>query len=107
MSLKNAANIGILALLLFLFPLRAQKVGLVLSGGGAAGLTHIGVLKALEENQIPVDYIAGTSVGAIIGAYYSIGYSPAEIEQIVKADFFQSVTRGDVPVKYSYLIKQR
>lgn len=86
---------------------RAQKVGLVLSGGGASGLTHIGVLKALEENNIPVDYITGTSIGSLIGAYYSIGYSPAEIEQIVKTTFFRSITRGDLPAKYEYLIKHR
>ena len=48
----------------------AQKVGLVLSGGGAKGLTHIGIIRALEENNIPIDYIAGTSMGAIIGSLY-------------------------------------
>ena len=46
----------------------AQKVGLVLSGGGAKGLTHIGIIRALEENNIPIDYITGTSMGAIIGS---------------------------------------
>lgn len=46
----------------------AQTVGLVLSGGGSKGLTHIGVIKALEENGIPIDYIGGTSMGAIIGS---------------------------------------
>ena len=86
---------------------KAQKVGLVLSGGGASGLCHIGVLKALEENGIPVDYVAGTSIGSLIGAYYAVGYSPAEIEEIVKTTFFQSITRGDLPAKYYYLIKQR
>lgn len=85
----------------------AQKIGLVLSGGGASGLSHIGVLKALEENDIPVDYIAGTSVGSIIGGYYAIGYSPAEIEEVVKTSFFQNITKGDLPAKYDYLIKQR
>ena len=57
----------------------AQKVGLVLSGGGAYGLAHIGVIKALEENNIPIDYIAGTSAGAIIGSMYAAGYSPEEM----------------------------
>ena len=47
--------------------LQAQKVGLVLSGGGAKGMTHIGIIRALEENNIPIDYITGTSMGAIIG----------------------------------------
>ena len=50
----------------------AQKVGLVLSGGGAKGLTHIGIIRALEENNIPIDYITGTSMGAIIGALYAM-----------------------------------
>ena len=87
--------------------LKAQKVGLVLSGGGASGLSHIGVIKALEENNIPVDYVTGTSIGALIGAYYSIGYSPMEIENIVKTSFFRGITRGDLPAKYEYLIKRR
>jgi len=59
------------------------KIGLALSGGGARGGAHIGVLKALEELQIPVDYIVGTSMGAIIGALYASGYSPDEIETII------------------------
>ena len=54
--------------LLNLLPVQAQKVGLVLSGGGAKGLTHIGIIRALEENNIPIDYITGTSMGAIIGS---------------------------------------
>ncbi|MBI2722205.1 MAG: patatin-like phospholipase family protein [Bacteroidetes bacterium] len=86
---------------------KAQKIGLVLSGGGASGLTHIGVLKALEENNIPIDYVAGTSIGSLIGGYYAIGYSPAEIEEIVRTAFFQSITKGDLPVKYEYMVKQR
>jgi NTE family protein len=56
--------------------LHAQKVGLVMSGGGASGIAHIGVLKALEENNIPVNCIAGTSIGSIIGGLYASGYSP-------------------------------
>ena len=59
------------------------KVGLVLSGGGAKGFAHIGVLKVLEENNIPIDYISGTSIGALIGLLYSAGYTVAEIEEIV------------------------
>ena len=87
--------------------LRSQKTGIVLSGGGASGLCHIGVLKALEDNHIPIDFICGTSIGGLIGAYYAIGYSPREIEEIVKTNFFQSMTRGDLPVKYEYMIKKR
>lgn len=59
------------------------KIGLALSGGGARGGAHIGVLRALEELDVPIDYIAGTSMGAIIGAMYSAGYSPDQIEEIV------------------------
>lgn len=59
------------------------KIGLVLSGGGARGFAHIGVLKVLEQNHIPVDYIGGASMGALIGALYSMGKTPEEIEQLV------------------------
>lgn len=66
-----------LSVCLLLLPLaQAQKVGLVLSGGGAKGMTHIGIIRALEENNIPIDYITGTSMGAIIGSLYAMGYSP-------------------------------
>lgn len=57
------------------------KIGLVLGGGGALGFAHIGVLKVLEEQQIPIDYIAGTSMGAIVAGMYASGMSPDEIEQ--------------------------
>jgi NTE family protein len=100
----------IVAVLLFCFSfytLSSQKVGLVLSGGGASGMCHVGVIKALEENGIHIDYICGTSVGAVIGAYYAVGYTPGEIEGFVKNYFFQSITRGDLPAKYEYMIKKR
>lgn len=70
-------------------PLAAQpddgriRVGLALSGGGARGGAHVGVLKALEELDVPIHCIAGTSMGAIIGGFYAAGYSPEEIEQIM------------------------
>ncbi len=78
----------------FLAPAQAQKVGLVLSGGGAKGLAHVGVLRQLEKNHIPIDYIVGTSMGAVIGGMYAAGYSPDEIEQIVLSPAFQSWTSG-------------
>ncbi|MDH5737790.1 MAG: patatin-like phospholipase family protein, partial [Gammaproteobacteria bacterium] len=59
-----------------------EKIGLVLSGGGARGLAHIGVLRALEEKQISISAIAGTSMGAVIGALYATGKSPDEIETL-------------------------
>lgn len=60
------------------------RVGLVLSGGGAKGIAHIGVLKVLEEEGIYVDYVGGTSMGGLIGGLYASGYSPAELEELVK-----------------------
>lgn len=69
-------------------PLYARKkVGLVLGGGGAKGVSHIGVLKVLEEAGIPIDYIAGTSMGAIVGGLYAIGYSATEIDSMVASHF--------------------
>lgn len=61
------------------------KVGLVLSGGGAKGAAHIGVLKYIEEAEIPIDYIAGTSMGAIVGGMYAMGYSADEILDLISA----------------------
>jgi NTE family protein len=85
--------------------LHAQKVGLVLSGGGAKGLAHIGVIQALEEHNIPVDYITGTSMGAIIGGMYASGYSPEEIEQIVTSKQFPKWANGEIDEKYIYYYK--
>ena len=65
-----------------------QKVAVVLSGGGAKGVVHIGFLKALEENDIPIDYITGTSMGAVIGGLYACGYSPLQIEELITSDEF-------------------
>ncbi len=64
-------------------PLSRPTVGLVLSGGGARGFAHIGVLKVLEENRVPVDYIGGASIGGLIGALYAMGKTPAEIEELI------------------------
>ena len=61
----------ILSLVMLAGVLNAQSVGLVLSGGGAKGITHIGIIQALEENGIPIDYVTGTSIGAIIGGLYA------------------------------------
>jgi NTE family protein len=80
----------------------AQKVALVLSGGGAKGLAHVGVLKALEENNIPIDYIVGTSMGGIVGALYAAGYSPAEIEYLVHTEAFQAWATGKPEQNYTY-----
>lgn len=99
-----------LFLLLFLVPASVclpQKVGLVLSGGGASGLAHIGVIKALEEDSIPIDYITGTSIGALIGAMYACGYSPAQMEQLALSDEFQNWAYGKIDDKYVYYFKKK
>jgi NTE family protein len=69
-----------------------MKLGIVLSGGGARGISHLGVLKALEEFHVKFDCISGTSVGALIGAFYSQGYAPEEIlNDILTSRFYRSV----------------
>jgi NTE family protein len=78
-----------------------------MSGGGASGLAHIGVLKALEENHIPVNCIAGTSIGSIIGGLYSSGYSPLEIEKMVKDQTFINLTKGEMSPKFGYFVRKR
>lgn len=85
---------------------QAQSVGLVLSGGGASGLAHVGVLKALEENAIPIDYITGSSIGALVGGLYAAGYSPAEIEALVTGEHFRKLIRGDIEDKYVYYFRK-
>jgi NTE family protein len=87
-------------------PLSAQKVGLVLSGGGAKGATHIGVIKALEEHHIPIDYITGTSIGAIIGSLYAVGYSPDEMLQLLLSDEFGYWQTGTIESDYIYFFKK-
>lgn len=84
------------------FSSNAQKVGLVLSGGGAKGLAHIAVIKALEENGIPIDYIAGTSMGAIVGGLYAAGYSTGEMEQLFKSEQFKFWSTGRIQEEYRY-----
>lgn len=83
-----------------------QKIGLVLSGGGATGLAHIGVLKALEENQIPIDYICGTSAGALVGSMYACGWTPKEMEAYVTSPSFQMMTLGLIPSGRRYLYRE-
>lgn len=93
----------ILSLIIFsASALFAQKVGLVLSGGGAKGIIHIGIIKALEENNIPIDYVAGTSMGAIIGGMYAMGYSPDEMIKLIKSNDFKHWSTGEVESEYKY-----
>ncbi|MDE6317645.1 MAG: patatin-like phospholipase family protein, partial [Muribaculaceae bacterium] len=79
-----------------------QRVGLVLSGGGARGIAEIGVIKALEENDIPIDYITGTSIGAIVGGLYASGYSPDEMMELVKSKMFLEAATGNIEARYRY-----
>ena len=84
----------------------SQSVGLVLSGGGAKGLAHIGVIKALEENGIPIDYITGTSMGAIVGGLYAIGYTTHQMDSIFRTEDFQKWTEGDMDSDFIYYFKR-
>ena len=95
-------NILILLALLFSLVLVGQnsdrkKIGLVLSGGGAKGLAHIGVLKVLEESGVHIDYIAGTSMGAIVGGLYASGYSAKELDSIFSTVDAEALIQDYVP----------
>lgn len=79
-----------------------QSVGLVLSGGGAKGIAHIGVIQALEDNDIPIDYIAGTSMGAIVGGFYASGYTPAEMMQLIESKGFHYWSTGEIDPSLVY-----
>lgn len=86
--------------------LQAQTVGLVLSGGGAKGIAHIGIIKALEENNVPIDYVAGTSMGAIVGAWYAMGYTPDEMLDLILSEDFNLWSRGIFDKRYVYYFKK-
>ena len=96
-----------ICLFLFSLQLPAQKVALVLSGGGAKGLAHLGVLKALEEHEIPIDYVIGTSMGGLVGGFYAAGYSPDHIQEIIESPQFMHMIDGVVADKYDYYFSKR
>lgn len=100
------AIISLLVILVIPFNLNAQKVGLVLSGGGAKGAAHIGVIKALEENNIPIDYVTGTSIGSIIGSLYAMGYTPDEMLELLLSKEFSYWQTGLVQDDYIYYFKK-
>ena len=88
----------LLTLLLSLTALAQRpKVGVVLCGGGAKGASHVGVLKVLEENDIPIDYIVGASMGAIVGGLYAIGYSASELDSIIMAQDWNFLLSDRIP----------
>ncbi len=84
----------------------AQSVGVVMSGGGAKGLYHIGVLEALEENGIPIDYVAGTSMGSIVAGLYAAGYSPAQMREIVTSGEIEGWLSGKIDSSYGAYYRQ-
>ncbi|MES2627561.1 MAG: patatin-like phospholipase family protein [Bacteroidota bacterium] len=84
----------------------AQTVGLVLSGGGGNALAHVGVIRALEENHIPIDYISGTSMGAIVGGLYAAGYSPDQLEVMLTSPEFLADVQGEISDEFVYFFKQ-
>ena len=79
-----------------------KKVAVVLGGGGAKGVAHIGVLKVLEDAGIPIDIVTGTSMGAIVGGLYAIGYSPDEIKEMVESQDWEMLLSDKV--KRSHLL---
>ncbi|MBO9701890.1 MAG: patatin-like phospholipase family protein [Sporocytophaga sp.] len=95
----------LLLLLCFSFATHAQtserpKIGLVLSGGGAKGLGHIGILEVLDEVGLKVDYITGTSMGSIVGALYAMGYSADSIHKIAVSEKWDLLLSNQIPLNY-------
>ncbi len=80
----------------------SQSVGLVLSGGGSKGIAHIGVIQALEDNDIPIDYITGTSMGAIVGGLYACGYTPDEMLELILSRGFSYWSTGKIDPNLTY-----
>ncbi len=76
---------------------KRPKIGVVLEGGGALGLAHIGVLQWLEEHHVPISYVAGTSMGGLVGGIYATGSSAADIRQLVHEIDWNEVLRGQIP----------
>lgn len=83
-----------------------QSVGLVLSGGGAKGIAHIGVIRALEDNNIPIDYIAGTSMGAIVGGLYASGYTTDEMLDLILSDGFGYWSTGTMDPRLTFYLNR-
>src|SRR4030095_5127934 len=78
------------------------KIGVALEGGGALGLAHIGVLQWFEDHHVPVDYIAGTSMGGLVGGLYATGKSPRELVQIVAVQNWDLIIGGPTPSQGLY-----
>jgi NTE family protein len=78
-------------------PKRRARIGVALEGGGALGLAHIGVLQWFEEHRIPVDYVAGTSMGGLVGGFYATGKSPAELKKLIQGVDWEAILGGRTP----------
>ena len=108
--MKKSGFMALVALMLAFVALGARaerpKVGLVLSGGGAKGIAHIGVIQAFEENGIPIDYVTGTSMGAIVGSLYASGFTPAEMIELIASPGFNDWSKGKINPDYVYYFLQ-
>ncbi len=104
--LRSLRSFITLFLLLTTISGSAQSVGVVMSGGGAKGLYHIGVLEALEERGIPIDYVAGTSMGSIVAGLYAAGYSPAQMREIVASGEIERWLSGKIDSSYGAYYRQ-
>ncbi len=94
--------LSLLFLLVIAFNSQGQKVAVVMSGGASKGMAHIGMLKALEEYEIPIDYVVGTSMGGIIAGCYAAGMSPAQIQEITTSDNLRRWVNGQLEDGYNY-----
>ena len=97
--MKNKTLVILATLLATATMQAADKVGLVLSGGGAKGVAHVGVIKALEDNDIPIDYVAGTSMGSIVGSLYSCGWTPDSMLSMMTSKDFLDWSSGTINKK--------
>ena len=98
MSLRNLLIILTLtACSVVVFAQDRPKIGLTLSGGGAKGFAHIGVLKVIDSLGLKVDYVAGTSMGAVIGSLYASGYSGMQLDSIFKKTDFDALIGDEIP----------
>lgn len=104
--MKRRLLFGLLFLPLMLWAQDRPKVAVVLSGGGAKGTAHIGALKVIEEAGIPIDYVVGTSMGAIVGGLYSIGYTPQQLDSMVNAQNWKFLL-SDAPNPKDVLLDDR
>ncbi len=90
----------LLSVNIFMYAQEAEprpKIGLVLSGGGAKGFAHVGVIKVLVEAGMPIDYVGGTSMGGIMGGLFAMGYSPESLEKIVLDQNWENLLAGKIP----------